>query len=74
MKLGKGLFDWCLSVYIFIWLYISFDTLDILGNFDKIYQNLYLMVTVSVFVKSNLWLQKSWNTLNTFVLCLLLWL
>lgn len=74
MKLGKGLFDWCLSVYIFTWLYISFDTLDILGNFDKIYQNLYLMVTVSVFVKSNLWLQKSWNTLNTFVLCLLLWL
>lgn len=41
MKLQKGPFDWCLSVYIFIWFCISFDTLDILGNFDMIYQNLY---------------------------------
>lgn len=36
MKLQKGPFDWCLSVYIFIWLCVSFDTVDILGNFDKI--------------------------------------
>lgn len=36
MKLHKGPFDWCLSVYIFIWLYVSFDTVDILGNFGKI--------------------------------------
>ena len=32
MKLQKGPFDWCLSVYIFIWLYVSFDTVDILGQ------------------------------------------
>lgn len=71
MKLQKVPFDWCLSVYIFIWLYISFDTLDILGNFDKIYQNLYSlsMVTVSAFMKSYLWSQRSWNTLNIFRFC-----
>lgn len=69
MKLQKGLFDWCLSVYIFTWLYISFDTLDILGNFDKIYQNLYSMVIVPAFMKSNLWSQKYWNTLNILLFC-----
>lgn len=69
MKLQKGPFDWCLSVYIFTWLYISFDTLDILGNFDKIYQNLYSMVTVPAFMKSNLGSQKSWNTLNILLFC-----
>lgn len=36
MKLQKGHFDWCLSVYIFIWLYISFDILDNLGIFDDL--------------------------------------
>lgn len=69
MKLQKRPFDWCLSVYIFIWLYISFDTLDILGNFDMIYQNLYSVVTVPAFMKSNLWSQKSWNTLNLLLFC-----
>lgn len=73
MKLQKGPFDGCLSVYIFIWFCISFDTLDILGNFDMIYQNLYSMVTAPAFMKLNLWSQKSWSTLNTLVLCLLPW-